>query len=90
MAKRHESALRQHRRSLKAKDRNQRNVARVRTALKSFRALLDEKTATDAQKRLPVTLSLLDHSVSLKALHKNAVARLKSRLTRQARAIGAK
>ena len=82
MAKRHESALRQHRRSVKAEERNRRNVMRLRTGVRKLRSLLDEKKTDDAKKAFAPTIALIDHSVG-KILHRNAAARLKSRLTRR-------
>ena len=83
MAQRHASALRQHRRSLRAQVRNQSNVARLRSGLKKLRELVADRKTDEARKLLVPTISLVDHSVSQKSLHRNAAARLKSRLTRQ-------
>ena len=83
MAKRHDSALRQHRRSLRSRERNQRNTARLRSTLRKLRSLLADKKVDDLKATFHPTISLIDHSVSKKVLHRNAAARLKSRLTRQ-------
>ena len=84
MAQRHESALRQHRRSLVSRERNRRNLAKLRTGIKKLRMLLEDgKKASESKELLNPTLSLIDHSVSKKILHRNAASRLKSRLTRQ-------
>ena len=88
MAMRHESALRQHRRSLRAQQNNQRNAARLRTGVKKIRSIIAAGDSGEAKKSLNDALSLIDHSVSRKALHRNAAARLKSRLTRQVTALG--
>ena len=82
MAKRHTSALRQHRRSLRAQERNRHNLARLRTGLKTLRKLIAERTGTESTELLVPTIALIDHSVSRRALHRNAASRLKSRLTR--------
>jgi small subunit ribosomal protein S20 len=87
MAKRHESALRQHRRSLRARTRNRTAVSKLRTAVRRLRALVADKKADEAKKLLAPTISLVDHSVARKALHRNAASRLKSRLTRQVAAL---
>ena len=84
MAQRHDSALRQHRRSLRARARNQQNTARLRTGLRKIREALAAKKKEDVAQLLKATVSLIDHSVSSKVLHRNAAARLKSRITRQA------
>ena len=86
MAKRHDSAMRQKRRSLRSRERNQRNVARLRTGLRKIRELIGAKKGKESRDALNSTLSLIDHSVARKALHRNAAARLKSRITRQVNA----
>ena len=90
MAKRHESALRQHRRSLRSAERNNRNVQRLRTNVRKLRTLMDENKADDSKALLGPTISLIDHSVARKALHRNAASRLKSRLMKRANQVLAK
>ena len=88
MANRHQSAIRQHRRSLRARARNRRNAARLRSQLKTIRALIDDDKVDDARAALNPTLSLIDHSVTRGVLHRNAAARTKSRITRQVNKLG--
>lgn len=83
MADRHKSAIRQHRRSLRARIRNRRNMAQLRTQLKQIRALIASGNVTQATAQLQPTLSLIDHSSTRGVIHRNAAARYKSRLARQ-------
>lgn len=88
MANRHKSAVRQHRRSLRARERNRRNLSRLRGQLRSIRSLIKENSVEDAKRALTSTLSLIDHSVTKRILHRNAAARTKSRITRQVNQLG--
>jgi small subunit ribosomal protein S20 len=78
----HKSALKEHRQSLKKRDLNRGHRARMRTAIKKFRALIAGGDSATAQSSLNGMLSLVDHSSKLGAIHPNAAARTKSRLTR--------
>jgi small subunit ribosomal protein S20 len=78
----HKSALKQHRQSLRRRDRNRRNRSRMRTAVKRFRARLAAGDVSGARESLSATLSMIDRSAKLGALHGNAAARTKSRLAR--------
>jgi len=60
---------------------NKANKTRVRSELKKLRA---EGSGTDAQKLLPELYAVVDRAVRKGVLHKNAAARLKSRITKQA------
>lgn len=90
MANRHQSAIRQHRRSLRARARNRRNQSRLRTQLKTIRQLIDDKKQAEANDMLRATLSLIDHSVTKGTIHRNAASRTKSRITRRIQALAAK
>ncbi|MCP3982396.1 MAG: 30S ribosomal protein S20 [bacterium] len=78
----HKSALKEHRQALIRRARNRYNRARMRTAVRACRKAIDEGDADQAKTLLRGTLSLLDRTVKLGALHDNAAARTKSRLTR--------
>jgi small subunit ribosomal protein S20 len=78
----HKSALKEHRQSLLRRQRNRYHRARVRTAVKRCRTAIAAGDSEQARNLLPGTLSLLDRTVKLGALHDNAAARTKSRLTR--------
>jgi small subunit ribosomal protein S20 len=78
----HESAVKEHRRSLARRETNRRHRSRLRTAVKRLRQAVDAGDRETAEKLLPETLSIVDHSAKLGALHGNAADRTKSRLTR--------
>jgi small subunit ribosomal protein S20 len=59
---------------------NKANKTRVKTQLKKARAA----EGGDLQKMLPETYSVIDRAVRKGVMHKNAAARLKSRLSKQA------
>jgi small subunit ribosomal protein S20 len=67
----------------KAAARNKANKTRVKTQLKKVRSAVESGEA-DTKKMLPETYSVIDKAVRKGVLHKNAAARLKSRLTKQA------
>ena len=78
----HKSALKHHRQSLKRRDRNRGHRARMRTAIKKFRAMIAAGDASGAQSSLSGMLGMIDRSSKLGAIHANAAARTKSRLTK--------
>jgi len=75
--------MRQHRRSLKSRERNRHTLSRLRSQLKAIRQLVADGKADEARAQLGNTLSMIDHSATKGVVHKNAAARTKSRLTRQ-------
>ena len=77
----HKSALKQYRQSVKRRIRNRANRSRMRTAVKRFRQLVASDVDA-ARSELPATLGLIDRTAKLGAIHGNAAARTKSRLTR--------
>lgn len=78
----HKSALKEHRQSLLRRERNRKHRARARTAVKRCRAAIAAGDREQASRLLPGTLSLLDRTAKLGAVHDNAAARTKSRLAR--------
>ena len=78
----HKSAVKEHRQSLARRDRNRNHRSRMRTAVKKFRLAVAAGDAELAKSLLPATLSLLDRTAKLNALHDHAASRTKSRLTR--------
>ena len=78
----HQSAIKAHRQSLKHRDRNRRNRAQLRTALKKLRQLVAARDQEHAKATLGSTVSLIDKMAGKKIIHANAAARYKSRLTR--------
>jgi small subunit ribosomal protein S20 len=79
----HESALKAHRQNLVRRDRNRQLRSKLRNALRSIRALIDEDEFAKAKTELKGTVSLIDRMVTKGAIHRNAAARYKSRLTTQ-------
>jgi len=79
----HKSAIKASRQADLRRSRNRSNRSRLRTQIKKMREALADGKPEEAQALLKPTLSLLDRSVRLGALHRNAADRTKSRLTRQ-------
>lgn len=74
-----------------AEDRRQHNRAyrsRMRTAVKKLRAVIQTGDADQARELLPGTLSVVDATAGKGAIHRNAAARTKSRLTRAVQSLG--
>jgi small subunit ribosomal protein S20 len=63
------------------KNRNRQDRSAMRTAIKKFRALIDEKKVEDARSLLPEVYGLIDRTVKKGVIHRNTGARYKSRLT---------
>jgi len=78
----HKSAVKTHRQELGRRARNRHHRTRLRTEVKRIRLALETGDAEAAQGLLRGTLSLIDHTVKLGAIHHNSAARAKSRLTR--------
>ena len=78
----HKSATKEHRQSVARRQRNRFKRARLRTAIKKFRAAVAEGDVERARGLLPETISLLDSTAKARALHPNAADRQKSRLTK--------
>ena len=79
----HASALKAHRQNIVHRERNRALRSKLRNALRAIRALIDEDEFTKAKAELKDTVSLIDRMVTKGAIHKNAAARYKSRLTTQ-------
>jgi small subunit ribosomal protein S20 len=69
---------------------NRGNRSRVRTTIKNLRSAIGTGDAKQIQELLPTTISTIDKAVQNGALHKNAAARYKSRLTAHSNAVPAK
>ena len=78
----HKSALKEHRQALARRQRNRFKRARLRTAIKQFRAAVADGDLDRARGLLPGTMSLLDRTAKCRALHPSAADRTKSRLTK--------
>ncbi|HKO43435.1 MAG TPA: 30S ribosomal protein S20 [Pyrinomonadaceae bacterium] len=86
----HKSAEKRMRQNERRRMINRGNRSRVRTAIKGLRSAMGTGDAKQVQALLPETISTIDKAVQNGALHKNAAARYKSRLTARANATAAK
>jgi small subunit ribosomal protein S20 len=80
------SAEKAHRQSEKRRVHNRQQRSRLRTALKSIRAALQDNDVESAKARLNETFSLVDKMANKGIIHRNTAGRYKSRITRQLRA----
>ena len=83
MATRHASAVKAHRQTLKRTAHNRELRSRLRTALKTIRAAIDDGKTDEARKALSQTFSIVDKMAAKGIIHDNAAGRYKSRLTRR-------
>ena len=86
----HKSAEKRMRQNERRRKINRGNRSRVRTSIKNLRSALGEGNAKEIKELLPQTISTIDKAVQNGALHKNAAARYKSRLTSRSNAAAAK
>jgi small subunit ribosomal protein S20 len=77
----HKSAEKRVRQSERRRLINRNNRTKLRGSIKKLRTALDGGDAKAAAGLLPVTVSEIDKAVKKGALHRNAAARHKSRLT---------
>jgi small subunit ribosomal protein S20 len=84
----HKSALKEHRQNRARRARNRHHRSRLRTAVKAFRSAVADGDVERAKSLLPGTLSLIDRTAKLNALHASAADRTKSRLTRALNRLG--
>ena len=82
----HASALKQQRQGLKHRDRNRRNVSRLKTKIKSLRSAIAKGDAAATKVVLAETISEIDKAAKKGVIHDNAAARYKSRLSRRVNA----
>jgi small subunit ribosomal protein S20 len=78
------------RQSEKRRVRNTAIRSSVRTAVKGVRSALESGSVDETRKELERAVKVLDKAATKGVLHKNAVARHKSRLTRQLNALAAR
>ena len=79
----HKNALKAYRQDLVRRERNRGKRTRLRHALKSLRAAIDEGKTDEARVALTGTVSLIDKLAAKGIIHDNAAARYKSRLTKR-------
>jgi small subunit ribosomal protein S20 len=84
------SAEKRIRQSEKRRVRNTAIRSSVRTAVKGVRSALESGSVDETRKELERAVKVLDKAATKGVLHKNAVARHKSRLTRQLNALAAR
>jgi len=77
----HKSAEKRVRQSERRRVINRGNRAKLRTSIKQLRGALSGGDAKEISVLLPKTVSEIDKAVQKGALHRNAAARHKSRLT---------
>ncbi|MCU1265269.1 MAG: ribosomal protein [Acidobacteria bacterium] len=77
----HKSAEKRMRQSEERRTINRSNRTRVRSQIRKLRAALTAGSKNELGELLPATVSIIDKAVQKGALHKNAAARHKSRLT---------
>jgi small subunit ribosomal protein S20 len=77
----HKSAEKRVRQSERRRLINRTNRAKLRTSMKKLRSALEGGDGQTASSLLPITVSEIDKAVKKGALHRNAAARHKSRLT---------
>lgn len=65
--------------------KNASQLSSLRTAIRAVREAADAKNATDITAKLPEAFSKIDKAVKANVIHKNAGARLKSRLVARTR-----
>ena len=77
------SAEKAYRQNVKRRDHNRQMRGRLRTALKSIRAAIEQGDLTAAKQALTGTVSLVDKMANKGIIHKNAAGRYKSRLVKR-------
>lgn len=77
----HKSAEKRVRQSERRRLINRTNRTKLRTSIKKLRSALEGGDGKTASSLLPITVSEIDKAVKKGALHRNAAARHKSRLT---------
>ena len=76
----HLSALKRVRQTRKRTATNRNSKGVLRAALREIRETLGEGNLEQARQQMPATFSRLDKAIQKGVLHRNAAARLKSRL----------
>ena len=76
----HKSAAKKARHDAEARLRNRSNRSTLKTAVKTFLALVASGKKDEAAKVLPLTQGLIDKACRKGVMHKNAADRSKSRL----------
>lgn len=77
----HKSALKRHRQSLKARERNRMMKTRVKNAVKAVRTAIESQDQDAVAAALKNATSVLDKAASKKVVHWRTAARKISRLS---------
>ncbi len=85
----HKDAIKRIRTSRAANERNRSNRSRMRTKIKSIRALVEGGDQTAAQADLPSTVALLQRLAQKGIIHPRNASRRISRLAKAINALGA-
>lgn len=85
----HKSALKRHRQSLKARDRNRAMKTKIKNVVKEVRAAVDAGDKEKAQSALRSATSILDRAATKKTIHWRNAARKVSRLNKAVNSIQA-
>lgn len=75
------SAKKRHRQSLERRTRNRATKSTLKTLVKKVRAAVKEGDSAAASEALKAVQTRLDKAAANKVIHKNAAARVKSRLS---------
>ncbi len=84
----HKSSEKRMKQEAVRRQRNRSHSSTLRTQIKKLRTAITEGDAAKTTELLTPTTSLIDKSVQKGVIHRNAAARYKSRLTRQATKVG--
>jgi small subunit ribosomal protein S20 len=83
----HKSALKRHRQSIQARNRNRMVKTRIKHSVKAVRLAIENKDAEKAQQALQRATSVLDSAASKKVVHWRTAARKISRLSKAVSAL---
>ena len=83
----HKSALKRHRQSIKAKERNKAVRTRLKNATKAVRMAIEQKDAENALKALQTASSVIDKAAQKNVIHWRAASRRISRLSKAVNSI---
>ncbi|GAU09443.1 30S ribosomal protein S20 [Desulfoplanes formicivorans] len=84
----HKSALKRHRQSIKARNRNRMTKTRIKHSVKAVRLAIENNDKDKAQQALQQATSVLDRAASKNVVHWRTAARKISRLSKAVSALG--
>lgn len=83
------SAIKRVKTTNKRREHNAAQKSALRTAIKNFEKLVENKNVEAAQQALALAMKKLDKAAARGLIHKNAAARQKSRLAKKLNSISA-